>query len=58
MPIYEYFNETVPESFPSTPLEKSIIAARKRIYDAWEERHAAQDEPMNIQIIDNVEVRK
>lgn len=58
MPIYEYFIETIPESFPSTPLEKSLIAARKRIYDAWKERHAAQDETMNIQIIGNSEVRK
>lgn len=58
MPIYEYFIETVPESFPGTPLEKSIIAARKRFYDAWKERHASQDETMNIQITGNAEVKK
>lgn len=58
MPIYEYFIETIPDGFPGTPLAKSLIAVRKRIYDAWKERHTAQDETMNIQIIDNAEVRK
>ncbi len=58
MPIYEYFIETIPESFPGTPLEKSLIAVRKRIYDAWKERHTAQDETMNVQITGNAEVRK
>lgn len=58
MPIYEYFIETIPDGFPGTPLEKSLIAVRKRIYDAWKEHHASQDEPMNIQISSNVEVKK
>ena len=57
MPWVDYF-ENITEDFPGNELEQAIIAARKRIYDAWEERHAAQDETMNIQITGNTEVKK